>query len=69
MLGKAVKLAAGQLDTHSCVSSWDKEFIARLAQKSGYNMQQQNAIKELNMAGRLPEIFPFQEQEAFTNSF
>lgn len=65
MLGKAVKLAAGQLDTHSCVSSWSKEFMAELAQKAGYDISKQQAIQTLTMAGRLPEIFPFQPYEPF----
>ena len=65
MLGKAAKLAAGQLDTHSCVSSWDKNFIAVLAKKCGYNAEKQKAVLELNMAGRLPEIFPFEPHEIF----
>lgn len=65
MLGKAAKLAAGQLDTHSCVSSWNKDFIAGLAEKGGYSFAEQQAIYTLNMAGRLPEIFPFEPSEIF----
>jgi len=65
MLGKAAKLAAGQLDTHSCVSSWDKKFIVALAKKSGYSLTQQEAVHQLNMAGRLPEVFPFEPNEIF----
>ena len=65
MLGKAAKLANGQLDTHSCVSSWDKQFIANLAKNCGYTAQEQAAILALNMAGRLPEIFPFEPDEPF----
>jgi len=65
MLGKAAKLANGQLDTHSCVSSWDKQFIANLAKQCGYTTAKQAAILELNMASRLPEIFPFEPNEIF----
>ncbi|WP_044202373.1 cobalt-precorrin-5B (C(1))-methyltransferase CbiD [Flammeovirga sp. OC4] len=65
MLGKAVKLAEGQTDTHSCVSSWNKEFIQSIAQEGGYSKEQQEAILQLNMASRLVEIFPFTEEELF----
>ena len=35
MIGKAVKLAAGNLDTHSKVVTVDKEFVQKVAQKCG----------------------------------
>ena len=35
MIGKAVKLAAGNLDTHSKVVTVDKEFVQQVAQKCG----------------------------------
>ena len=35
MIGKAVKLAAGHLDTHSKVVTVDKEFVQQVAQKCG----------------------------------
>ncbi|MBB6460343.1 cobalt-precorrin-5B (C(1))-methyltransferase CbiD [Flammeovirga kamogawensis] len=65
MLGKAVKLAQGQTDTHSCVSSWDKEFIGNIALQSGYSQNQKDHILQLNMASRLVEVIPFQEDETF----
>jgi len=65
MLGKAVKLAYGRTDTHSCVSSWNKEFIIELALGCGYNKSVNNQILELNMAGRLIEVFQFEETERF----
>ncbi|MCW2119679.1 cobalt-precorrin-5B (C(1))-methyltransferase CbiD [Flavobacterium sp. 7A] len=66
MLGKAVKLAGGRTDTHSCVSSWDKEFVVELAQESGYCTNEiAEAILDLNMGGRLIEIFPFEQEEIF----
>lgn len=65
MLGKAVKLAAGITDTHSCVSSWDKTFVAQVAQACGYSAEKQAAIAQLNMAGRLVELFPFTQSEPF----
>ncbi|QDO94418.1 cobalt-precorrin-5B (C(1))-methyltransferase [Formosa sediminum] len=63
MLGKAVKLAGGIIDTHSCVSSWNKDFVVNLAQQVGYN--DVNKIKDLNMAGRLIELFDFKQNSPF----
>lgn len=65
MLGKAAKLAHGELDTHSGKSTWDKQFIYNLAISSGYSEAQCAPILDLNMARRLTEIFPFTEDEPF----
>ncbi|WP_212003693.1 cobalt-precorrin-5B (C(1))-methyltransferase [Chitinophaga sp. HK235] len=65
MLGKAVKLAAGSLNTHSNQSSWDKDFVAQLAASAGYPHEKCEAIRQLNMARGLTELFPFQESEPF----
>jgi len=65
MLGKAVKLAYGRTDTHSCVSSWNKEFVVSVSEESGYDSKTSEKILKLNMAGRLTEIFPFNSDEIF----
>ncbi len=66
MLGKAIKLAYGRTDTHSCVSSWNKEFVVKIAKESGYKSEEiETQILALNMGGRLIEIFPFVQEEAF----
>ena len=65
MLGKAVKLAQGSLNTHSNQSSWDKEWVAGLAREAGYPAARCAAIGELSMAGRLTELFPFRPAEPF----
>jgi cobalt-precorrin-5B (C1)-methyltransferase len=65
MLGKAAKLAQGELDTHSGKSSWDKQFIYQLAKQCGYTDEQCQPILDLNMARRLTEIFDFNETESF----
>jgi cobalt-precorrin-5B (C1)-methyltransferase len=65
MLGKAVKLAAGHFNTHSNESSWDKDFVTALALKAGYSDIQGSAIRQLNRAGRLTELFPFRKGEPF----
>lgn len=63
MLGKAVKLAGGVTDTHSCVSSWNKDFVVNLAHQVGYFEAEK--IKALNMAGRLIELFDFEQNSPF----
>jgi cobalt-precorrin-5B (C1)-methyltransferase len=65
MLGKAVKLAQGALNTHSNQSSWDRDWVTGLAQAAGYPADRCAAIKELTMAGNLTELFPFVPTEAF----
>jgi len=65
MLGKACKLAQGELDTHSGKSSWDKQFIYDLAISCGYPAEQCRPILDLNLARRLTELFPFHAEEAF----
>lgn len=65
MLGKAAKLAQGELDTHSGKSTWDKQFIYQMAINCGYSEEQCLPLLNLNMARRLTEIFPFDKQEVF----
>lgn len=65
MLGKAAKLAQGELDTHSGKSTWDKQFIYQLAKQCGYSDEQCEPILDLNMARRLTEIFDFNDREPF----
>ncbi|WP_160713194.1 cobalt-precorrin-5B (C(1))-methyltransferase [Chitinophaga solisilvae] len=65
MLGKAVKLAGGALNTHSNQSSWDKEFVAGLAATAGYPPEKCETIRQLSMARGLTELFPFESGEPF----
>lgn len=65
MLGKAVKLAQGALNTHSNQSSWDRDWVAGLALAAGYPAARCAAIAQLSMAGNLTELFPFASAEAF----
>lgn len=58
MLGKAVKLANGELDTHSKKVTMDLAFIYTLAEKSKLSERQLQEIRELNMARQLWEIIP-----------
>lgn len=63
MLGKAVKLAGGITDTHSCVSSWNKDFVVQIAKEVGF--YEVDKIRALNMAGRLIELFDFDQNSPF----
>jgi cobalt-precorrin-5B (C1)-methyltransferase len=63
MLGKAVKLAGGITDTHSCVSTWNKDFVVQIAKEVGY--YEADKIRALNMAGRLIELFDFEQNSPF----
>lgn len=65
MLGKAAKLAQGMTNTHSGKTTWDKGFIYELAIAAGYPDEIANKVLALNMAGRLREIFTFNDQEKF----
>ena len=58
MIGKAVKLAAGELDTHSKKVVMDKAFITALASASGASEAQKQQISEMTLARELWQIFP-----------
>ncbi len=47
MIGKAVKLAAGNLDTHSRTSSIDMDFVSRVAEECGTKASPVNFAREL----------------------
>jgi len=65
MLGKAVKLAEGHLDTHSKKVVFNKEFLIQIARDVDYDNSYIDQIKEVNMARDLEGIFPFTEDEVF----
>ena len=58
MIGKAVKLAAGELDTHSKKVVMNKAFITALASASGASEAQKQQISEMTLARELWQIFP-----------
>ncbi|MTI33550.1 cobalt-precorrin-5B (C(1))-methyltransferase [Xanthovirga aplysinae] len=65
MLGKAVKLAAGQFDLHSAKSRWQPNLVKEWARQAGYSDDEILPIDNLQMAGRLTEVFPFFPNEPF----
>ena len=54
MLGKAVKLAAGHLDTHSRKTTMDKDFIEQMLQESSITID----ISDITLARELWEKIP-----------
>ena len=75
MLGKAVKLAEGYMDTHSKKVTMNKDFLIRAAQQSGCNKETEQLIHQLTLARELwiiPEdeqekLFPYLLQECYTH--
>ncbi len=61
MLGKAVKLAAGQLDTHSRRGTMDKAFISQMLAEAGIKTD----ITSLTLARDLWNIIPEEKIPAF----
>jgi len=61
MLGKAVKLAAGNLDTHSRHTTMDKDFIMQMLNEAGINID----ISDLTLARELWDRIPQEKLQAF----
>ena len=64
MLGKAVKLAAGHLDTHSRKTTMDLDFIRQMLQESGIAID----ISGITLARELWERIPPTQLEAFAHT-
>ena len=65
MLGKAIKLAEGALDTHSKKVLMDKDFVIRLAQKAGCSPSTLRKIGQITLARELWNVLSGQESAAF----
>lgn len=63
MLGKAVKLAAGNLDTHSRKTTMDMDFIQQMLNESGITVD----ISDITLARELWEIIPSSQVEDFAS--
>ena len=61
MLGKAVKLAAGHLDTHSRKATMDKVFIRQMLEESGCDID----ISNITLARELWEMIPSDKVNTF----
>ena len=64
MLGKAVKLAEGQLDTHSRKGTMNKDFVARMLRESGLT-QLTERLPQLTLARELWELIPAEQLQQF----
>ena len=64
MLGKAVKLAAGHLDTHSRKTTMDLDFIQQMLQESGITID----VSGITLARELWERIPPTQLEAFAHT-
>ena len=64
MLGKAVKLAAGHLDTHSRKATMDKEFILQMLQETNCDID----ISKITLARELWELLPQDKLQPFANT-
>ena len=58
MIGKAVKLAAGQLDTHSRRSTMDRDFIASMLVEAGCDEIVVSKAHDITLAHELWDIIP-----------
>ena len=64
MLGKAVKLAAGHLDTHSRKTTMDLDFIQQMLQESGISID----INDITLARELWERIPSTQLDDFAHT-
>ncbi len=65
MIGKAVKLAEGHLDTHSKKVVMNKDFLIQLANECNCSETTKNAINDITMARQLWDIIPDDETHFF----
>ena len=65
MLGKAVKLAAGHLDTHSRKAVMDKTFIMQLLAEDNCPMVTRQTVDSLTLARELWEKIPTEKHQDF----
>lgn len=68
MIGKAVKLAEGNLDTHSRKVVMNKHFIQDIARRAGCSEAVLNRIGQINMARELWDIIPADELAIFSKA-
>lgn len=68
MLGKAVKLAAGHLDTHSRHATMDKDFIATMLAESGCDAATTAKAETMTLARELWNIVPPDRMKRFCHT-
>jgi cobalt-precorrin-5B (C1)-methyltransferase len=65
MLGKAVKLAEGHLDTHSKKQTMNKAFIIQMLEESGCDTKVIEQVASITLARELWGIIPSEQIETF----
>jgi cobalt-precorrin-5B (C1)-methyltransferase len=65
MLGKAIKLAEGNLNTHSSKITFNAQFAAQLASVNNIDSERCESIGQLKLANAITAIIPFTENEPF----
>lgn len=66
MIGKAVKLAEGSLDTHSKKVVMNKDFLIEIARETNCSIETIEAIRHITMARQLWSIIPEAEYTFFS---
>ncbi len=67
MLGKAVKLAEGHLDTHSKKVVMNKTFIAQMLKETGCTEKDIAKVTDITLARELWNLIPQEQIEDFCN--
>jgi cobalt-precorrin-5B (C1)-methyltransferase len=67
MMGKAVKLAAVNLDTHSKKVTMDKDFISAMLREAGCDDATLERAEKMTLARELWDIIPKESIQAFCN--
>ncbi len=65
MIGKAVKLAEGNLDTHSHRITLNRDFLSRIAKEAGCSPEGVSVIENMNMARELWSGLSEQDDDRF----
>ena len=65
MLGKAVKLSEGNMDTHSHKVTINREFLMSLAEECGCSIDSKEIIANLSFARELPSLLSEADAECF----
>ena len=65
MLGKAVKLAEGNMDTHSHKITVNREFLKSVAKESGCSEDALDVIERFNLARELPSLLNEEDSALF----
>ena len=68
MLGKAIKLAEGHLDTHSKKQTMNKAFIVEILQEAGCDEKTIAKVKDITLARELWGIIPTEQLEDFAHT-